>query len=426
MRKIVRKALCGFLACGLLAGLLPVAAGAASTPFYDVAGEAWYATAVNYVYSNKLMSGLEDQTFGPDIEATRGQIVTILYRLDGQPTVVGKAPFTDVAAGSYYNSSIGWANAMDIVSGTGNGLFEPGSAITREQMATILYRFATYKKFDVSAGANLDVYDDVWQVSSYAKTAMSWAVGSGLMNGTDASNVSPHTLTSRAVLATTLMRFCSQYGLKVPEVNSTATVVVTASASTAVAEQPAPAAEKPVQTTAPAVTAPAVSVPVSSGTVSCVTVDGTTVQTPKFTFQWPVQGTLSSGYGYRYIFGSTSFHRGIDISAPQGTAIHAGQAGTVIFSGDQGSYGNLVIVDHGNGFQSYYAHNTKLLVNKGDVVQKNQVIAACGMTGRATGNHCHFEVHYKGQVVDPMNYLPAKNDAPANTVVSGIELEPEA
>ena len=139
-----------------------------------------------------------------------------------------------------------------------------------------------------------------------------------------------------------------------------------------------------------------------------------------------MQGTLSSGYGYRYIFGSTSFHRGIDISAPQGTAIHAGQAGTVIFSGDQGSYGNLVIVDHGNGFQSYYAHNTKLLVNKGDVVQKNQVIAACGMTGRATGNHCHFEVHYKGQVVDPMNYLPAKNDAPANTVVSGIELEPEA
>ena len=115
----------------------------------------------------------------------------------------------------------------------------------------------------------------------------------------------------------------------------------------------------------------------------------------------------------------------LPLPAPMGTAVHAAADGTVIFAGVKGSYGNLVILDHGNGFQSYYGHNTTLLVNAGDVVQKNQVIASVGATGRATGNHCHFEVHYKGQVVDPFNYLPEKNDAPANQVVAiavGTEL----
>jgi len=411
----------------MLAGLLPVAAGAASTPFYDVAGTAWYASAVNYVYSTKLMSGVEDKAFGPNIEATRGQIVTILYRLAGQPAVSGKAPFTDVSASSYYNSAVAWANAMGIVSGVGNGKFQPAGAITREQMAAIFYRYASYKKYNVSKTTNLSSFDDQWQISSYARTAVAWAVGSGLMNGTDAKNVSPHTLTSRAVLATSLMRFCNLYNVKVPDVTAGAatTVVAAVPTTTTITEQSVPTAAAPAAVTTPAVTTTpaATTTPASGQTVSTTTLDGSTIQTPKYTFQWPVQGRVSSAYGSRFIFGSTSFHRGIDIPAPLGTGIHAGQGGTVSFSGEQGSYGNLVIIDHGNGFQSYYAHNSQLLVSKGDVVQKNQIIAACGATGRATGNHCHFEVHYKGQVVDPMTYLPATNNAPANTIVAVLEEE---
>ena len=135
---------------------------------------------------------------------------------------------------------------------------------------------------------------------------------------------------------------------------------------------------------------------------------------------------MSSGYGYRDIFGSTSFHRGIDIPAPEGVAVHAGQSGTVTYVGEQGSYGNLVIIDHGNGFQSYYAHNSVILVEKGDVVQQNDIIAGVGSTGRSTGNHCHFELHYKGQVINPMDYLPATNNAPARTLVASAAVIPTA
>lgn len=412
MKRKLRKALCGLLLCGLIAGLLPMAALAASTPFYDIAGDAWYAEAVGYVYANKLMSGVDDKTFGPDVEATRGQIVTILYRMAGQPAVSGTARFSDVAANAYYNKAITWASGAGIMSGTGNSLFQPDSAITREQMATVFYRFAGNQKYDVSKSAKLSVFDDEWQISEYARTPLSWAVGSGLMNGTDAKNISPHTLANRAALAATLMRFCSLYNIKVP----TVTTVASAPAATAAA----------TTVTAPAATTVA-AVPADSGDqVSTMTLDGSTIQTSRYTFQWPVQGSVSSGYGYRDIFGSTSFHRGIDIPAPLGTAVHAGQGGTVTFVGEQGSYGNLVIIDHGNGFQSYYAHNSVILAEKGDVVQKNDIIAGVGSTGRSTGNHCHFELHYKGQVIDPMDYLPENNDAPARSLVAAaLDLVPE-
>ena len=410
----VRKTLCGLLLCGLLAGLLSVAALAADTPFYDVAGDAWYAEAVGYVYSNKLMSGVDDKTFGPDVEATRGQIVTILYRMAGQPAASGKSGFSDVAAGAYYYNAVIWASNSGIMSGAGNGTFQPDNAITREQMATVFYRFAVNQKLDVSKTAKLSVFEDEWQISEYARTPLSWAVGSGLMNGTDAKNISAHTLATRAALAATLMRFCNLYNIKVPTVTTVAAAPAAATAAAATA----------AETTAAPAAAPAAAV--SGDQVSTMTLDSSYIVTPRFTFQWPLQGSVSSPYGYRDIFGSTSFHRGIDIPAPQGTAVHAGAGGTVTFAGEQGSYGNLVIIDHGNGFLSYYAHNSVILVEKGDVVQVNEVIAGVGSTGRSTGNHCHFEVHYKGQVVNPMDYLPAKNDAPARSVVAAaVVLEPE-
>ena len=402
MRRKLRKALCGVLSCVFALGLFPAGAGATpGTGYTDVPAGAWYAGAVGYVTACGLMGEMEDGNFGPGVNATRGQLVTILYRLAGQPPVLGRAPFLDVKIGSFCHDAVLWANAAGIVSGVGNGNFLPGGTVTREQMASVFYRFAAFQGCDLTKQSDLSEFEDSDEISPYALTAMRWAVGSGLMNGTGPAAVSPRAVTSRAVLAVTLMRFCDQCGMNAPE--------TAVSVSVAAATETSVAAEAPAQT-------PVVSL--TGDLVSSVTLDGSTVFTPKMTFQWPVQGILSSGYGARFIFGSESFHRGYDIAAPAGVGVHAGEAGIVLFSGEKGSYGNLVILDHGNGFQSYYGHNSVLLADVGDVVEKNQVIAAVGSTGRSTGNHCHFEVHYKGMVVDPANYLPKTNDAPANQVVA--------
>ena len=130
---------------------------------------------------------------------------------------------------------------------------------------------------------------------------------------------------------------------------------------------------------------------------------------PNGYFIWPVYGNITSYFGYRSIFGSYSYHGGIDIAAPYGTSIKAADGGTVIWSGtgtgSNWSYGKYVIIDHGNGKQSYYAHCSSLLVSVGDKVYQGQAIARVGSTGRSTGNHCHFEVKINGTSVNPLSYL---------------------
>ena len=125
----------------------------------------------------------------------------------------------------------------------------------------------------------------------------------------------------------------------------------------------------------------------------------------KGTYKWPVSGRISSYFGGRYIFGSYSYHSGLDITCSYGTSIKAADGGTVTFAGYKGSYGNLVIITHDNGVQTYYAHNSSLLVSAGDKVYQGQVIAKAGSTGRSTGPHCHFEVRVNGTAVNPLNYL---------------------
>ncbi len=123
-------------------------------------------------------------------------------------------------------------------------------------------------------------------------------------------------------------------------------------------------------------------------------------------FIWPVRGTITSRYGYRTLFGSYNFHGGLDIAVPYGTSIKAADGGKVITAGWHNSYGNYIIIDHENGMQTYYAHNSKLLVKVGERVYQGQVIAKAGSTGNSTGNHCHFEVRVNGQRQNPRNYLP--------------------
>ena len=128
------------------------------------------------------------------------------------------------------------------------------------------------------------------------------------------------------------------------------------------------------------------------------------------TFIWPLSGKITSNYGYRYIFGSYSYHSGLDIAASYGTSIKAADGGTVVFAGTgtggYWSYGKYVVIDHGNGIQTIYAHCSSLNVSTGDKVYQGQVSAKVGATGRATGNHCHFQVKVNGTTVSPWNYLP--------------------
>ncbi len=124
-------------------------------------------------------------------------------------------------------------------------------------------------------------------------------------------------------------------------------------------------------------------------------------------FQWPCRGSISSYFGSRYIFGSYSTHYGLDIAAAGGTPIYASDGGKVIWSGyrDNG-FGNYVIIDHENGYQTYYAHCSSLCVSAGERVYQGQLIAKVGCTGRSTGNHCHFQVMKNGSAVNPLIYLP--------------------
>lgn len=176
--------------------------------FEDVHVSDWYFDAVQYVYENDMMAGTSDTTFSPNQTTTRGMIVTILYRLEGEPTVTGTTAFTDVTADQYYANAVAWAVQNGIVAGSDATTFAPNNAITREQMAAILYRYAQFKGYDVSAKADLSTYIDAADVSAYATDAMAWASQTGLITGTSATTLSPAGQATRAQVATILMRFC--------------------------------------------------------------------------------------------------------------------------------------------------------------------------------------------------------------------------
>lgn len=205
-----RRFLSAALTLCLLLSLLPTAALAAGKhPFTDVPASHWANDAVAYVYAEELMGGMEANAFYPNYTTTRGMIVTILYRLDGTGAK-GKVPFTDVAQGSWYYDAVGWASANGIVGGYGDGKFGPNDTITREQMALILFRYADSQGYDVSARASLSGYQDAGAISSYAKEAMAWANGVGLISGLTSDSLSPKGSATRAQAAAIFTRFCQQ------------------------------------------------------------------------------------------------------------------------------------------------------------------------------------------------------------------------
>lgn len=178
-------------------------------PFTDVKVNSWYYTAVNQMYQEGLMGGTTQTTFSPSIPASRAMLVTILYRLEGEPTITDPTSFPDVKA-KWCAPAIAWASRHEIVLGYADGNFGPNDEITREQVAVILFRYARQKGWDTTARGNLSQYSDSEKVHKYAREAMEWAVGTGLIGGRTQDWLAPRETTTRAELAVMLTRFETQ------------------------------------------------------------------------------------------------------------------------------------------------------------------------------------------------------------------------
>ena len=175
-------------------------------PFTDVSTSDWFYDDVAFVYKNGLFSGTDSRSFSPNASMTRAMLVTVLYRLEGEPTVTGRSSFTDVRSGAYYEKAVIWAAANGIVTGTDSTSFSPGAKVTREQLAAILYRYAQYRKLDTDASAKLNSFTDADSVSAYASEALGWAVSESLINGAS-GKLMPKGDATRAQVAAILHRF---------------------------------------------------------------------------------------------------------------------------------------------------------------------------------------------------------------------------
>ena len=182
--------------------------GSYNNVFTDISEGDWFYSAVAYVYTHRIMNGMTETTFETNKTTTRGMLVTMLHRLEGEPAA-GVSDFTDVDPAQWYAASVAWAAEKSIVGGYGNGKFGPDDTVTREQVATILYRYAQYKGYNTSARADLASYADSDQVSDYAVEALTWANGAGIVNGKGDSMLDPLGKASRAEIATMFMRFAN-------------------------------------------------------------------------------------------------------------------------------------------------------------------------------------------------------------------------
>ena len=184
-----------------------------ANPFTDVSEKDWFYSDVMFVYENGLMLGTSKALFSPHGTATRGMMATILWRMEGSPAPKGKNSFTDVEAGKWYADAITWTAENGIFAGYGKDKFGPDDPITREQLAAIFYRYADYKGYDLTVKGNLDTFKDADKITDYAKTAMQWAVGSGLMKGKSGNLLDPQGTATRAEIAAMLHRFIEKYEL---------------------------------------------------------------------------------------------------------------------------------------------------------------------------------------------------------------------
>lgn len=174
-------------------------------PFTDIDGH-WAYDEILKAYEAGLVSGTTATTFSPETSVTRGMFVTLLYRLSGEPAANGSNPFTDVPAGKYYTNAVVWAYGNGVVNGTSDTTFSPDAPVTRQDLVTMLYRYAQFAGMDTSASASLSSFADSGSVAGYAQAAMEWAVGAGIMQGSN-GKLTPLAYTTRAQAAAILVRF---------------------------------------------------------------------------------------------------------------------------------------------------------------------------------------------------------------------------
>ena len=176
-------------------------------PFTDMNGH-WAYDAVSYAYKNSLMNGVNASRFAPDSTLNRAMMVTMLYRMTGSPAVSGNSVFSDVPSGKWYSDAVQWASVNGVVNGVGKDRFAPDTQITREQMASMMMRYAQFKQYSTGKSADLSAFNDAGSISSWALESMKWANAAGLINGRTASTIAPQDTATRAEAATILMRFC--------------------------------------------------------------------------------------------------------------------------------------------------------------------------------------------------------------------------
>lgn len=223
MKKIVIIAAIILVICSISTALIiSTSAGTVSTDnavsekdinkniFSDVNNDDWFRTDVEYVSEKGLMQGTENGVFSPSAQTTRAMIVTILWRLEGSPTE-SNAEFSDVNQNDYFYNAVSWAADNNIVSGYSTDKFAPDDNATREQLATIIYRYASFKKYDMTELSVLDAYADKNSVSEYAVDAFKWAIANKIITGTSKDMLSPHGFAERSQVAAILHRFCVQF-----------------------------------------------------------------------------------------------------------------------------------------------------------------------------------------------------------------------
>ena len=196
-------------------------AGEESAPvelaFTDVPDFEWYRDSVAYVFGKGLMNGVTEDTFAPDSPVSRGMLVTILHRMAGAPDAAGTVTFSDVTPGMYYEAPIAWAAGNGIVNGYPDGTFAPENSVTREQMATILSRYAQTQGVDTSPAADLSAFSDRDAVNDYAVFPFAWANAVQLINGVTEDTLVPQGEATRAQMATIIMRYDQQFGQEASE-----------------------------------------------------------------------------------------------------------------------------------------------------------------------------------------------------------------
>ena len=181
-------------------------------PFRDVSERDWFYSDVAYVYANGYMEGISSTKFAPNQNTTRAQIVTILWRLTGEPRAMRSNKFNDVSSSAYYDQAVSWAVEAGVVNGFDAKTFKPNDYVTREQLAAILYRYAEYMNLSTRGASNLSNYNDYYKIGSWARDAMAWANYHGLINGVSYSRIDPKGYATRAQIAAILHRFAVEFG----------------------------------------------------------------------------------------------------------------------------------------------------------------------------------------------------------------------